>query len=161
MPRKRRPADPIAILSGGIVSETTHGGVRENFLPLPVDRLLELRWELGEDFAGEYALDERSLEAIKAGARVKPVIFVPESKLELVDREAVRTWLLELGAKYVRAPLIHVARRTTRRDARHDVEIPLEESIRIFADETRPRDKVAKRVFAAALAREADAGARE
>lgn len=151
--------EAIAALSGGIARETSHGGredgavVREDFLPLPVDRTVEIRLDLDLDFAGDFDVRD-DLE----GARVKPVVFVPEERADLVDREALRTALLERGAVYVKAPLVHVVRREAKRDARHDVEVPLEESLRLFVEETRPRDAEAKVEFAAALAREADAG---
>jgi hypothetical protein len=151
--RRRVARDPLAALSGGIASETTHGGrddgavVRENFLPLPVDRTLELRLEFGENLGD---VDVR-------GARVKPILFVPEEKADLVDREALRAKLIERGAVYVKAPTVHVIRKAIKRDERHRADVPLEESLRLFAGETRPRDADAKGEFAAALAREADA----
>jgi hypothetical protein len=151
--------DAITRLSDGVIRETTHGGrddgavVRENFLPLPVDRTVELRIEIGESFDGEIG----GFPDL-AGARVKPVVFVPEERAELFDRDALREKLEEAGAIYVKAPTVHTIRRVVRRDARHDVDVPLEESLRIFAEETKPRDADAKVEFAAALAREADAG---
>jgi hypothetical protein len=165
VPRRKVANDPIAVLSGGVVSETTHGGradravVRENFLPLPVDRTLELRIELGEDFDGD--LDLLLVDVDVRDARVKPVVFVPEERVDLLDRETLRERILAIGAKYCKAPVVHVVRKVVRRDVRHDAEIPLEDSLRIFAEETKPRDTEEKIAFAAELAREADAGEME
>lgn len=157
MPRKKVARDPISVLSGGVVAENVFGGrVRQNFLPLPVDRTLELRFDLGDEFDGTLDLD-----VDVEGARVKPVVFVPEGKVDLLDREEIQRALLAAGAKYVKVPVVHVVRTVAHRDERHDVEISLEESIRIFAEETKPRDVDEKVAFAAALARESDAGARE
>jgi hypothetical protein len=125
-----------------------------HFVPLPADRTIELRFELGEDWDGGF---EPADFPDVLGARVKPVLFVAEERADLVDREAIRATLEELGAIYVRAPLVHVVRKVVRRDERHDVEIPLEESIGLFAEETKPRDAEAKVAFALELAREADA----
>ncbi len=153
MARRKAARDPLAVLSGGVVSETTHGGradgavVRENFLPLPVDRTIELRLEFGED------LGDVDVE----GARVKPILLVPEEKADLVDREGLRSKLMEKGAVYVKAPIVHVVRRAVKRDERHDADVPLEESLRLFAGETKPRDAEEKVAYAVALAREADA----
>jgi hypothetical protein len=48
-----------------------------------------------------------------------------------------------------------------KRDDRHDVELSLEESIRVFAEETRPADVGEKVAFAVEIAREADGGEKE
>jgi hypothetical protein len=165
MPKKRRPADPISVLSDGVVSETTYGGredgsiVRENFIPLPVDRTIEVRLELAENFDGDLDLLLTDLDF--RDARVKPVLFVPEAVVDLLSRDALRESILQAGALYCRTPIVHVVRTVVHRDERHDVEIPLEESLRIFAEETKPRDADGKVSFAAELAREADAGERE
>lgn len=157
---RKKVADPIAVLSGGVVSEKTHGGradgaiVRENFLPLPVDRALELRFDVGE------VPEELEIPDV-VDARVKPVVYVEEGGLETFDAEKLRQVLLEAGAKYVKSPIVHVVRKVVRRDERHDVEIPLEFSLELFAEETRPREAEEKVAFAAALAREADAGEKE
>ena len=129
----------------------------QHFVPLPVDRTIELRFELGEDWDGNLVFSKGDVE----GARVKPVVFVAEERADLVDRDAIRATLEELGAVYVRAPLVHVVRKVVRRDERHAVEIPLEDSIELFAEETKPRDAAEKVAFAVALAREADAGEKE
>ena len=126
-----------------------------HFVPLPVERTIEIRFELDEDWNGDLEFPD------VVGARVKPVIFVAEERANLVDRDAIRSTLEELGAIYVRTPLVHVVRKVVRRDERHDVEIPLEDSIELFAEETKPRDAEAKIAFAVALAREADAGEKE
>lgn len=158
MPRRKTVRDPISVLSNGAVSKTTHGGrddgaiVSEHFLPLPVDRTLELRWDVG------VVPEEMEIPDV-VDARVKPVVYVEEGAI--FDAEKFKKVLLEAGAKYVRSPLVHVVRRETRRDERHDVEIPLEESLGLFAEETSPRDPEGKIEFAAAVAREADAGERE
>lgn len=160
MPRKKVPRDPIAVLSGGVVSETSHGGredgavVRENFLPLPVDRTLELRWDLGNGFPAD---GEPEIPDV-AGARVKLVIFVAEESVMHLDRDGLRDRILSAGAKYCKAPVVHVVRKAEHRDARHAVDVPLEESLRLFAEETKPREAEDKVEFAAGLAREADAG---
>ena len=129
-----------------------------HFVPLPVERTIELRLELEADWDGGF---EPTDFPDVLGARVKPVVFVVEERANLLDREALRASLEELGAVYVRTPLVHVLRKVVRRDERHDVEIPLEESIELFAEETKPRDAEAKVAFAVALAREADAGEKE
>jgi len=133
-----------------------HRGAVTYFLPLPVEPTLEIRFELDEAWDGAWRLP-----AAVSGARVKPVVSVPEARAEAVDRAALRRAVLEAGAVYCKLPEVHVRRREVRRDERHDVELPLEESLRIFAEETRPRDAERFVEFAAALAREADAGESE
>lgn len=134
-----------------------HGSLREDVVDLPVDRMLELVWDLGDDFDGTFPVSAEDV----SGARVKPVVFCPEEKLELVDKAALRDALLDAGAVYVKAPTVHVVRKKERRDERHDVELELEASLELFAEETRVRDPEGKIAFAAELAREADAGATE
>jgi hypothetical protein len=159
----RSDADPYGRWTGGIASRSSYptpatGGYLENhFLPLPVDRTIELRWDLSEDFDGVLPVDPKEVD----GARVKPVIYVPEEKADLVDRDGLRSDLLGMGAVYCKAPTVHVVRKKVQRDDRHAVEVPLEESLRMFAEETNPRDPDARVEFAATLAREADAGAEE
>lgn len=154
---------PYARWTGEIVSRGSfptsavdRGYVKHHFLPLPADRTLEIRWDLDDDFDGSFEFPDGV-----SGARVKPVIHVPEGKVGLVDRDGLRKVLLDAGAIYCKAPTVHVARRKVKRDERHAVEVPLEESLRIFAEETNPRDPDRRVEFAAALAREADAGAKE
>lgn len=128
------------------------GTIRRYAVPLPVERTLELTFEF--DAAWDGALpDFGDVD----GARVKPVLFVPEELTDLVDREAWRDALLEAGATYVKTPTVHVVRRRTKRDERHAAQLSLEESLRIFAEETggAPKERIE---FAAALARDADAG---
>lgn len=125
--------------------------MNETILPLPVDRLVEVVYQLDRDFDGVFEVPP-SVE----GARVKPVVYVPEEKLELVRKDELRELLLRAGAVYVKAPTVHVIRKRRRRDERHDVELDLEASLAIFAEETGA--DAAKVEFAAALAREADAG---
>jgi hypothetical protein len=157
MARRRTVRKESVLASTGSVS---FGGrddrrvVRNDLYPLPVDRTVELRFELGLDWDGEFDLDS---EVIR-GARVKPVVFVDEEKADLVDRDAMKEMISSLGAIYVRTPAVHVIRKRVKRDERHDVEIPLEESLRLFAEETRPEDAEEKIDYAVALAREADAG---
>lgn len=129
----------------------------DRFLPLPVDRTLELKFEFGADWDGTIDLDLEKL----AGSRVKPVVFVVEEAVERFDRDSLKLRILHAGAVYCRAPLVHVIRRTVKRDERHAVEVPLEESIRIFAEETNPADADKKVTFAAEVAREADGGEKE
>ena len=128
---------------------------RERFVELPVDRHVELLLDFAED--PDLAIDE----GLVRGARVKPVVVIPEEKLETFDRDALREAVLAAGAEYCRAPEVRVVRKRTKRDERHSADVPLEESLRIFAAETRARDSDAKVAFAAELAREADAGAVE
>jgi hypothetical protein len=153
--RAKTVLDPLVALSGGVVSRTTFRGRATNsFLPLPVDRTIELRIEIGEDFSGDFELG--NLDRF-VGARVKPVLYVRESAVETVDRSALRDAILALGAKYVKTPIVHVVRRIVRRDERHDVELDLEDSLRLFAEETGVSDPERKVAFAVALARESDA----
>lgn len=127
------------------------------FLALPVDRTIELRFDFGEDWDGSIDLDLPRL----AGARVKPVVYVSDAVVDRFDREALRHRILSAGAAYCRASLVHVVRRVARRDVRHDVALTLEESVRVFAEETAPSAVEEKVVFAVALAREADSGEKE
>lgn len=158
MPRRKTANDPVSALSGGIISQRSHGGredgavVMETVLPLPIDRTLEIRWDVGDDLS---ALPD------VAGARVKPVVFVREEDAAALDLVDLRNRILGAGAVYCRAPIVHVVRSEVKRDARHAADVPLEESLRIFAEETRPEDAGAKVEFAAGLAREADAGEEE
>ena len=128
--------------------------VGDRFLPLPAEPTRELRWDLPEDWDGAIPVDADLVR----GARVKPVVTVPEARLAALDPEALRARILELGATYCKAPLVHVLRKRTARDERHATELPLEDSLAIFAEETRVRDPEEAVRFAAALAREADAG---
>lgn len=130
---------------------------RCTFLPLPAEPTRELVLELGDDWDGAWEFDPE----VVRGARVKPVVYVPEGRLALLDRDALRKAIVEAGATYCRTPTIHVSRLREKRDARHDAELPLEESLRIFGEETRARDLAEKVAFAAELAREADAGVTE
>lgn len=131
--------------------------IREEFIPLPVDRLLELASDWVD---GRLDLDLRALPALR-GATVKLTVRVPEEQLAEFDREGLRAAVLAAGAAACRAPTVHVIRREERRDARHAAELPLEDSLRIFAEEVRAPDAGERVAFAAALAREADAGVTE
>lgn len=130
--------------------------LKEKLIKLPVSRLLELTWELDSTFEG--IID---IEADVAGARVKPVLYVPEEKLKLVDKNQLTQDLINAGASYIKAPTIHTIRKKVKRDDRHDVELSIEESLEIFAEETKVRDVDVKIAFAAELAREADSGVEE
>jgi len=126
---------------------------RERFVELPVDRHVEVLLDFVEN--PDLLLDESLLK----GARVKPVVVVPEERVETFDREALRKAVLKAGAESCRPPEVRVVRKRVKRDERHAADVPLEESLRIFAAETRARDAGEKVSFAAELAREADAGA--
>lgn len=133
-----------------------HPGITTYFLPLPAEPTREVRFNLDDDWDGTW-----SLNSDVSGARVKPVVSVPEGSAEAVDRAALRKLILDAGAVYCKQPEVHVRRREVRRDARHDVELSLEDSLRIFAEETQPRDAERFVKFAAAIAREADSGETE
>lgn len=154
-PRRKKPILDAAAdrWRGDSKREASHptalGYVREYDLPLPVDRTLELRWD---------ALPDGDLPDV-AGARVKPVLFLDEVESTTFDRGAFKERLREAGAVYVKAPVVHVLRRRSARDDRHAADVPLEESLRMFAQET--HCGVDHVEFAAALAREADAGVTE
>lgn len=122
----------------------------EEFVELPVDRLIEFTVHLGMDFDGRVTLPEVS------GARVKPVIFIPAERVDLLDRVGLVADLKSKGATAVKAPVVHVVRSVERRDERHDVDLPLEESLRLFAEETGVTDP-GRIEMALKLAREADA----
>lgn len=126
------------------------------FVSLPVEPTRELRFELDANWDGRWPIQP----TLVAGARIKPVVFVPEAIAANVDKFGLKAEFEALGATYVKTPHVHVVREKTTRDARHAVDLPLEESLRIFAEETRTSD-LAKVAFAAAIAREADAGVRE
>lgn len=129
---------------------------RERFVPLPVDRLVEISITIAENWDGR--LDRFFRPEDVRGARVKVVATVPEARLADFDRETLRSLILAAGAVHCRAPEVRVVRRKVRRDERHDAEISIEESLRIFAEETRAKGTEGKVRFAAELAREADAG---
>lgn len=139
--------------------EVTHGRgegekpISHRFLDLDADPTLEVRFELPAEWDGAFPLEGAALK----GARVKPVVFVPEELSAEVDRHALRSAILETGAVYCKVPIVQVARKKVKRDERYAVELPLEESLRIFAEETRAEDAERLVKFAAALAREADA----
>lgn len=124
-------------------------GDGEYFVPLPVDPTIEVAVRMDLETEFEIPRDVR-------GARVKLVVYVPEARAAEVDRGALRAKLLDAGAVYARDPVVHVVRDEAKRDERHAVDVPLEESVRIFADETRPERAEEKIAFALELAREAD-----
>lgn len=129
---------------------------KETFLPLPATPAVELSFELGEDWDGRLA--GLGLPEGIRGAAVKLVLLVAEERVAELDREALREMVLAAGAASCRPPVVHVTRRREARDARHAAELPLEDSLRIFAEEVRAPDAAERVAFAAALAREADAG---
>jgi len=130
--------------------------MRDRFIETGADPTLEVRWELDTGWNGRFAIPESV-----AGARVKPVVYVSEELSDQVDRHGLRTEILEAGAIYCKVPTVHVARRKVKRDARHEVELTIEESLRLFAEETKPSDPKGLVKFAAKLARAADSGDRE
>lgn len=133
--------------------------VREEFIPLPVTPAVELSFDLGEDWDGR--LSSLGLPEAVRGAAVKLVLRVAEERLGELDREGFRAAVLAAGAESCRAPVVHVTRKREARDDRHAAELTLEDSLRIFAEEVRAPDAAERVAFAAALAREADAGAEE
>ena len=145
--RLRKEGKPEAVFADGQVW----------FLPLPVEPTREIRFELDADWDGRWKIDPELVR----GARIKPVVFVPEERASEVDKASLRQLFLDTGATYCKLPEVHVHRKEVRRDARHDVELSIEESLWLFASETRPKNTEDKVLFAAALAREADAGAKE
>ena len=133
--------------------KTSSPGVEHRFLDVSADPTIEVRFEIPASWDGRFPLNPEAL----TGTRVKPVVLVPEELASEVDRHALRQEILEAGAVYCKVPIVQVARRKVKRDARHAVELPLEESLRLFAAETRTEDPETVVEFAAALAREADA----
>lgn len=131
--------------------------VRNKFVDYRAQPIREICWKIPSDWNGEIWVVERDVK----GARIKPVILIPEEVVNLLDRHAVRQKILDFGAVYCKVPIVHVLRKRTKRDDRHRVELSLEESLKIFAEETRPEDSEGKVKFAASLAREADSGERE
>jgi hypothetical protein len=139
---------------------STVGGrtpIEHRLLDVSADRTIEVRFELPAEWDGRFPLDPEAL----TGARVKPVVLVPEELASEVDRHALRAEILDAGAAYCKVPAVQVARRRVKRDARHETALPLEESLRIFAEETKPERAEEVLRFAAALARAADAGEEE
>lgn len=128
--------------------------VRNKFVDYGAQPTRELRWELRSDWDGEFLVPSKDVK----GARIKPVILIPEEVVNLLDRHALKQRILDLGAVYCKVPIVHVLRNRVKRDERHRVELSLEESLGIFADETRPKDSEGKVKFAVSLAREADSG---
>jgi len=133
--------------------------VREEFLPLPATPAVELAFDLDEDWDGR--LESLGLPDAVVGAAVKLVLRVAEERLAELDREGFRAAVLAAGADSCRAPVVHVTRKREARDDRHAAELTLEDSLSIFAEEVRAPDAGARVAFAAALAREADAGVEE
>jgi len=128
--------------------------LEKTFIPLPVDRLVvvDLRVEEGAVVGLPKSSDV-------AGCLVKVRIEVPAEQIDVFDKEFLRQQIIELGAAHVRAVEVRVLRREAVRDDRHAVELSIEDSLRIFAEETKIQDAERRIAFAAALAREADSEA--
>lgn len=124
------------------------------FIPLPATPLLELHWEITD--RGQ--LDDMALGRNVTDAIVKPVVVITEHLAELFNRQALKTLIESMGAKHCRTPIVHVVRKQITRDERHTTELPIEESLGLFADETHTSTAGPRVAYAAALAREADAG---
>jgi len=133
------------------------GPVSNRLIRTGADPTVEVTFELPADWDGKFPLDPGAVK----GTRVKPVVVLPEELVSGVDRHALRTAILDAGALYCKVPFLRVIRRKQTRDRRHAPDLPLEESLRIFAEETKTEDPEEVVKFAAALAREADAGATE
>jgi len=130
--------------------------VENKFLESHADPVREIRLDLDADWDGEIPIRAKEVD----GARVRLMIYVPEAAAGRVDRVGIRASTLKMGALYCKVD-VYVLRSAVKRDPRHRDELSIEESLRIFGEETRPAG-VEKRIeFAAALAREADAGVRE
>lgn len=138
------------------VEELRRFSVRNKFVDYGAQPTRELRWELSPDWNGDLQISKKDVK----GARIKPVILIPEEVVNLLDRHALKKIILDLGAVYCKVPIVHVLKKRAKRDDRHRVELSLEESLKLFAEETRPEDPEEKVKFAAALAREADSGER-
>ena len=133
------------------------GKVKNTFRPIGAVPLREFRFELGEDWGGKWTIDGMQVQ----GAMIKPVVIVPESISANVDKFGLKKEFEDLGAVYVKAPIVHVVKEQTRRDDRHAVDLPLKKSLEIFADETRAKHAQEKIEFAIQIANEADVGIAE
>lgn len=131
--------------------------ITNRFFKLGADATREVVFELSSDWNGVFDIDPELMN----GARIKPVVFVPEEIAAQVDMHALRQVIIEAGAIYCKVPTIHVARKKVTRDERHDVTLSLEESLEIFAEETNPTDADKLISFAAKVARDADEGEEE
>jgi len=121
------------------------------FIRLPVDRLVEVVLDFDES-GGSQITAPPDLE----GCRIKLILNVPEEVAESIDPEAERQEILKLGASHVKTPEVRIIRKDVQRDDRHHIDVPLEESLRMFAEETQISDSDRRVEFAATLAREAD-----
>lgn len=125
--------------------------MKQKFVPLPVEELVEYVVDINE--SGTYPiLEAHSFE----GFRVKLVINVPEEWVENIDPAGIAKQFRLAGASHVKTPEVRVIRKDVVRDERHHVDVPLEESLRLFADETKIQDAERRIAFAAKVAREAD-----
>jgi hypothetical protein len=131
--------------------------ILHRFVKLGADATREVIFELSSDWDGMFCIDPK----IMKGARIKPVVFVPEEIVAQVDRHALRQSIIEAGAVYCKVPTVHISRKKITRDERHDVSLSLEESLEIFAEETSPEDADKLISFAAKVARDADEGDEE
>ncbi len=131
--------------------------ISHRFLKLNADKTREVVFELSSDWNGVFFIDPKLIK----GARIKPVVFVPEELSAQVDRHVLRQAILDAGAIYCKVPTVHISRKKVTRDERHDVTLTLEESLNIFAEETNPTDAPNLISFAAKIARQADEGESE
>lgn len=121
--------------------------IKDKFIKLPVDPIHEIVIkEL------DYELDEKLIK----GSRIKPIVYIKEEKLDQFDSNLLKKRIFKLGAIYCKNPIINVIRKKIRRDSRHDFILQLEDSIKLFAKETRPKNKDKKIEFTIQLAKEAD-----
>jgi len=126
--------------------------VEERFLPRPVTPAVEVEVDIPEDWDGIFP----ALPSSVRGALVKLTVTIPEAKLPVFDRERFREGALFMGAERVHAINLRVIRSAVKRDERHNAEVSLEESIQLFAGETKPQRAMEKVRLALSIAREAD-----
>ena len=126
--------------------------MKQTFIPLPVDRLVEIVLDISD--SGTYEMPKAHAFD---GCRVKVVINVPEEWAENINPAGIAEQFKASGATHVKAPVVRVLRKDVVRDERHVVDLPLEDSLRLFAEETKITDAERRIDFAAKVAREADA----
>lgn len=125
--------------------------MKERFIKLPANRLVAIDVRVPD--CGKWSVPTDGLDR---SCIVKLTITVPEHRLQEVDRKTIQTYVQSF-VHQCRTPDVVVLRRTAKRDAEHRPELPLVESLQLFAQETNPPDPKHKVQFAAQLAREADA----
>lgn len=118
---------------------------------IPISRLVEVAVDVAVDGTCRWSHVSRL-----DGCRVKLTVSVPEELVDTVSVDSLVERAKTLGAEHVRTPEVRVVRKDVVRDERHHVDVPLEESLRIFAEETKVSgiDRLVE--FAASVAREAD-----